>query len=100
MRCPTETADILLDIIRMGILAARAAGWANDAAAAAFHADHVHNLPNLLADFSAERLLYYWDVERPVFMHQALPAEVEAFQPLWNQLADVVPKLSPTAATG
>lgn len=36
-------------------------------------ADHMHNVPALLADFSPELLRYYWEVERPCLL-QALEA--------------------------
>jgi hypothetical protein len=31
-------------------------------------ADHVHNVPALLAGFRTDRLAYYWEVERPCFL--------------------------------
>jgi hypothetical protein len=33
-------------------------------------ADHLHNLPQLLADYHPDRLRYYWDIERPSFIKQ------------------------------
>ncbi len=31
-------------------------------------ADHMHNVPELLADFHPDLLRYYWEVERPCFL--------------------------------
>ena len=65
MRCPTDVATILLDMLSHGLLAIRGAG---NAKLAALHADHLHNLPSLIDHYSPDRLRYYWEAERPGFM--------------------------------
>jgi hypothetical protein len=35
---------------------------------AAVEADHIHNLPTLIENYSPELLRYYWDAERVSFM--------------------------------
>jgi hypothetical protein len=90
MNCPPDIAAAVLEILRTGVLRARAAGWSGDARRAAIEADHVHNLPDLLADFSHERLAYYWDVEAPSYRQQSVRAEAAQFQPLWDRLAAFV----------
>ncbi len=49
---------------------ARAAGWSGDAKRAALEADHVHNLPDVLANNADDKhkLWYYFHVERPSYM--------------------------------
>ena len=65
---------------------ARADAWAGDARRAAEEADHVHNLADLLRDYSDDRLRYYWQVERPAFLSRARGAGDEAFEPAWSVL--------------
>jgi hypothetical protein len=94
MTCPPDIAAVLLQILRTGLLNARAAGWAGDARRCAVEADHVHNLPDLLADYSPERLAFYRQVEAPGFCRQA-PASVGRFEELWGRLAEVVDRELP-----
>jgi hypothetical protein len=100
MTCPPDVAAILLEILGQGLLQARAAGWSGDAARAAAEADHVHNLPGLLADYSPARLRYYWDAERPAYLAQVTPERAVSFRPLWEQLGTHLQRLVPTAAAG
>jgi len=98
--CPPDVATILLEILGQGVLQARAAGWAGDAARAAVEADHVHNLPGLLADYCPARLRYYWDVERPAYLARTAADRATAFRPLWERLQAHAERLVPTAAAG
>ncbi len=100
MTCPPDVATILLEILAQGVLQARAAGWSGDAAWAAAEADHVHNLPGLLADYSPAHLRYYWDAERPAYLARVTPDRESAFRPLWEQLRSHVERPIPTAAAG
>src|SRR5437764_105171 len=100
MTCPPDAAAILLDVLGQGVLQARAAGWSGDVVRAATEADHVHNLPALLADYSPARLRYYWDVERAGYEAHAGPEKTAAFRPLWNRLRAHVERLAPMAAAG
>src|SRR5947209_14883588 len=86
MTCPPDVADILLEILSQGILQARARGWSGDAAAAAREADHVHNLPGLIAHFTPEQLDYYWTIERPSYLAGIAPDQAAPFRPLWDRL--------------
>jgi hypothetical protein len=86
MNCPPAIAEVLLDILGQGVLQARAFGWSGDADRAAAEADHVHNLPGLIARYSPQRLSYYWEIERPGYLARALPEQVQAFQPFWDRL--------------
>jgi hypothetical protein len=100
MNCPAEVADILLEILGQGVLQARAAGWSGDADRAAVEADHVHNLPGLVAHYSPARLRYYWEAERPSYLARATPERAAPFQPLWERLCAHVERLCPPAAVG
>jgi hypothetical protein len=86
MNCPEPIAEPVLAIIRHSLLQARMAGWEGDAELCAVLMDHIHNLPDLLSDYSEERLAYYWDTERPVFVDR-VPADVSnPYLPLWDDL--------------
>ncbi|HEV3143501.1 MAG TPA: hypothetical protein VGZ47_06395 [Gemmataceae bacterium] len=59
MHCPDEIAAILLAILRWSILTARAT---DDPRQAFIELDHIHNLPDLLANYNVQKLDYYWNV--------------------------------------
>src|ERR1043166_741489 len=44
MQCPPEIAEIVTQIISMGLLRIRASGWSGNADRCAIEADHLHNL--------------------------------------------------------
>ena len=73
MNCPPEIADMLLEILRTGLLRIRPHAWPGEAELCAIEADHIHNLPDLLADYLRDKLVYYWDVERAaVHRHESI----------------------------
>jgi hypothetical protein len=84
MQCPPEIAEIVCAILRTGLLRIRALA---DAARCPVEADHLHNLPGLLASYKPELLDYYWQVERVSFVERCGPGDVQDFEPFWNSLA-------------
>src|SRR3954463_13039368 len=90
MNCPPDVARVVLEILRVAVLRIRASGWRGDGSRCAAEADHVHNLPALLIDYSDELLRFYWQVERPSFMKRCRPADLEGYAPLWAELAELV----------
>ena len=99
MTCPAPVAAVILDILRDGVLACRAAAWEREADRCAVEADHIHNLPGLLADYSPEKLKYYWDVERTSFAARCTPDELPQWEQHWNRLRPFVAKLNEPVAT-
>lgn len=95
MNCPPEIAEILAEILRTGLLRIRAFGWSKDAARCAIEADHLHNLPSLLTDYSEDRLRYYWDAERGSYLDRSEVDLAAQFEPLWQRL-DAVAMLNET----
>lgn len=86
MKCPSEVAVILAEILKLGLLRIRSFGLKKNAARCAIEADHVHNLPFLLANFSDDLLRFYLDVERTSFLQQASADAEIAFGSLWRHL--------------
>ena len=90
MTCPPAIAEIILDILRDGLLNCRAEGWSGNAAQSAAEADHLHNLPDLLHDYSVDRLQYYWDAERPSFAEKCDAERLAGLEQLWSRLRPYV----------
>jgi hypothetical protein len=79
-----EIIEILSAILQTALLRIRAAGWTGDGAGCALEADHVHNIPTIIATGSESLLQTYWEVERPLFA--ARGSHLNGFQPLWDRL--------------
>jgi len=88
MTCPTEVAEVIGEILRTALLRIRSRGWNQDAAACAVEADHVHNLPSLLTNYSEEQVRFYLDHERIHFAEKV--GSVAHFEELWQRLASLV----------
>lgn len=85
MSCPPEIAEVILEILFRGLLRIRNLGWQGDSAGCASEADHLHNLPNLLRDYSPELLSFYWEVERPLYCDRG-DGHPETFANAWERL--------------
>src|SRR5262249_25270259 len=92
MICPSQVTKILLEILRDGLLRIRALGWNDNAPQCAVEADHLHNLPDLLHDFSIDLLKYYWQVTRPNYAAQSAQngIGISVMDPLWSRLRPFV----------
>jgi hypothetical protein len=88
MTCPPEIADVILDILKTGILQIRALGWSKEPERCSRQADHIHNLPDLLRNFSPDLLTFYWQTERASFIQHSSPEERVLFEPLWSRLLE------------
>lgn len=86
MDCPREISAILIEMLRMGLLHIRALAWSGGADFCAVEADHPHNLPNLIADYSHEKLLYYWEIERPSYLKRASEPQRVYWEHVWKSL--------------
>jgi hypothetical protein len=62
----------------------RAAAWAANTDQVEAEADHVHNLPAILRDYSSDALKFYWEIERPCFLSKV--PDVVAFEEPWKRL--------------
>ena len=86
MICPPELVEVVSEILQEGLLRIRATAWSGDNSRCAIEADHLHNLPALLANYSPDLLRFYWDVERVAYRSRVEPGDAAGFSPLWNRL--------------
>src|SRR3954453_11829226 len=92
---PPEVSQIILAILKTGLLRVRSLAWSGQVDRCATEADHLHNLPGLLADYSEEMLQYYWDVERPSYIDQIPADQLAEWEPHWQKLRHHVEPLGP-----
>lgn len=90
MQCPSEITEILTEILTTGLLRVRALDTRQNGSRCAVEADHLHNLPALLANYKPELLDFYWRVERPAFIRHSAREEIAGFERLWTALAEHV----------
>jgi hypothetical protein len=64
--CPEPLRQALLDLLAWTLLSIR--NQSADANLCYAYADHMHNVPDLLAHFHPDRLAFYWEIERPAFV--------------------------------
>jgi hypothetical protein len=82
--CPAEVASLLLEILYRSIV--QIGCNAQDAEYCFLEADHIHNLPELVRNYAPRRLLWYWDVERPLYLSRYPEAMQSWVAPLWDKL--------------
>jgi hypothetical protein len=87
MACPPDIADVVAELLYRGLIRIRAFARPDEENRCFIEADHLHNLPHIINDFRVERLQYYWDVERPLFLRKVPENETHDLAPLWEQLA-------------
>ncbi|MGA8346968.1 MAG: hypothetical protein WBQ11_01990 [Isosphaeraceae bacterium] len=88
MHCPAEIAEVILPILQYGLIRVRAFAWQGQAELCAVEADHIHNLPDLLADYTPQKLYYYWNAERPDYVRQVGVDQAVGWEELWQRLGD------------
>ena len=86
MRCPDEIAETLLSILRIGISRIRLLAWTGETELCGVESDHIHNLPDVIADYTPEKLSHYWDIERPEYVRLIQDDLSVEWEPLWHQL--------------
>ena len=97
MPCPPEIAEVVLEIIQRGLVRVRLLGWSGQSLLCAEEADHLHNLPSLVADYSDEKLSYYWNIERRRYVDRVPPEQSAWLADLWDRLRHYAETLSSTS---
>src|SRR5271166_3827485 len=90
MHCPTEIDNILLCILQTGIMRIRTLAWQGRIEFCAIESDHIHNIPNLIMNYSHEKLIYYWDIERPEYVRQVSTEHSDDWVALWQRLGQEI----------
>jgi len=97
MHCPAEIAELILPILQNGLLRVRALAWQGQAELCGVECDHIHNLPDLLADYTPEKLHYYWNVERPEYIRH-VGGHLDGWEQLWQRLSDRIDQAHPVVS--
>jgi hypothetical protein len=82
-RLPDDVRDAFLEILYRTLIHIR--GSADTKLCFAL-SDHAHNIPHLLKSQKSELLNYYWEIERPCFLHQIGTVEnppMRVFEEQW-----------------
>jgi hypothetical protein len=84
--CPEQLRIALLELLYHSLLHIRSSS--TESHLVFVHADHVHNIPNLLSRFKPDLLKFYWEVERPCFIHNLPPGTTapQVFELLWGTI--------------
>ena len=98
MHCTAEIAEVILRILQNGLLRVRALAWQGQAELCGVESDHIHNLPDLLADYTPEKLHYYWNVERPEYIRHVGGDQLDGWEELWQRLGDQIDQEHPVAS--
>lgn len=86
MTCPPGLAPIIAGLIEVGLLRVRALAWSGNLVRCATEADHIHNLPKLLTNYSFDRLEFYWEKERPQYLDRGTSDGLKNWEDLWSAL--------------
>ena len=86
MNCPDEIAKILLEILYVGLLRIRALGWDQNPSRCAAEADHLHNLPMIIASYSPDLLQAYLTSARPTLLVSGY-TDLAHFERFWAMLS-------------
>lgn len=83
--CPEPLRQAMLDLLAYTLVTIR--NEPSNSRQCLALADHMHNVPSLLAEFNFGRFRYYWEVERPCFLHAMNTAGCRvpgAFKVFWE----------------
>lgn len=70
MEIPEELQKPLLAIVEIGIVNIRFRCQGRRYESCEAEANHIHNIPGLLREFSADKLAYYLEVELPQYLRE------------------------------
>jgi hypothetical protein len=76
----------LLTILKLGLPNIRCEAWRKNSERCAIEADHLHNIPGLLEDFSIDLLKYYVDIERLRYVREINDQVLEEIRNAWTDL--------------
>ena len=68
----------------------RRAGAHKDSERCEVEASHIHNMPSMIKDYKDGKLLYYFDIEVPLFISRSDGVNINCFEPLWEDLRQYI----------
>lgn len=85
-----SSREVYLDILRVGLLSIRGAAHDGNSEQCHAEADHLHNLPELLANLGHQGLHnYYWTVTRQSYLSVSKPEFACRYEVLWRELEEI-----------
>ena len=82
-----EVKAAIASILKRSLLSIRLQGALGNHKNCEIEADHVHNLPDLLVNFSDELLNFYYKVERKQYLAQNGEKHPQTYDADWKTLA-------------
>jgi hypothetical protein len=92
MITPPVIQASLLTILKLGLLNFRYYAQGKNLERCVIEANHLHNIPGLLENFSIDLLKYYIDIERPQYVRETNDQVLEKIRGAWSELADWLSK--------
>ena len=86
MTCPEEVRVQLLTILTIGIRSIRSCCETGQYGRCKVEATHIHNIPELMQDFSADKLGYYLEIEAPEYVRDIGGNPVRELRAPWESL--------------
>ena len=89
--------EVYLEILKLGLMRIRGAGYHGDHRHCEIEANHLHNVPSYIAGGDAANHLYYLAKEVPFYLKQvdlkvaSCTELVQSYVPLWTELELLVP---------
>lgn len=80
---PKQIQDALTEIIYYGILMIRSEAKVGNSARCLIDAEHIHDLPNTINEYSDDRLLCYYPARVQAYLSATKGANVNCFRPAW-----------------
>lgn len=90
-----QICRVLAEIVHRGLLNIRGFASQGNADACFTEADHLHNLPHLIADFREELLEFYCDTERQSYLNAG--GSPHSYEQLWAKLDSLRSEGSPSS---
>ena len=84
----TEVKTAIANILKASLLRIRLEGAMGNHKICEIEADHVHNLPDLLLNFSDHLLAFYYNVERKAYLNQIGGKHPPIYDPDWAVIAE------------
>lgn len=83
MNAPNAVAGAIMGIVADSLLRIRAFAQQGECERCMIEADHVHNLPALMTNFSDALLRFYYFTERASYIRGGRAHDFEMFEPHW-----------------